>query len=75
MNTKSDSLNVSEVIFVLAYQYFDCKALIKNDILRERNSQSGEAERNKNMREKRDALVARPEYGFCKCHCHYTGPD
>jgi hypothetical protein len=29
MNTKHDSLNVSEVIYVLVYQYFDCKVLIK----------------------------------------------
>jgi len=68
MNTKSDSLNVSEVIFVLVYQYFDCKVLIKNDILRESISQSGEAERKENMRKKTDALVPRPEFGFCKCH-------
>ena len=47
MNTKHDSLNVSEVLFVLVYQNFDCKALIKNDILREDISQSG---RRKNER-------------------------
>jgi hypothetical protein len=75
MNTKSDSLNVSEVLFVLVYQYFDCKALIKNDILREDISQSGEAERKKNTRKKTDALVPRPYYGFCKCHCRSTGLD
>jgi hypothetical protein len=49
MNTKPDSLNVSEVIFVLVYQYFDCTVLIKNDTVRESISQSGEAERKKNM--------------------------
>jgi hypothetical protein len=75
MNTKRDSLNVPEVIFVLVYQYFDSKALIKNDIVRESISQSGKAERKKNMQKKTDAFVPRPEYGFCKCHCHNTGLD
>jgi len=72
MNIKPDSLNVSEVIFVFVYQYFDCTVLIKNDTVRESISQSGEAERKKNMRKKTDALVPRPEFGFCKCHCHNT---
>jgi hypothetical protein len=75
MNTKPDSLKVSAVIFVLVYQCFDCKALIKNDIVRQNISQSGEAERKKNMQKKTDALVPRPECGFCKCHCHNTGLD
>jgi hypothetical protein len=46
------------------YQYFDCKALTKNDIVRENNS-SGEAEQKKNMEKKTDVIVSRPEYGFC----------
>jgi hypothetical protein len=75
MNTKPDSLSVSEVIFVLVYQYFDDKALIKNDIVRESISQSGEAERKKNMQKKTDALFPCPKCGFCKCHCHNTGLD
>jgi len=47
------------------YQYFDYKALSKNDIVRENNSQSGEAQRKKNMQKKTEVLVACPEYGFC----------
>jgi hypothetical protein len=39
INTKLYSLNVSEVIFVLVYQYFDCRALIKKDIVRERQNE------------------------------------
>ena len=56
MNTKLDSLNVSEAIFVLVHQYFDCKDLIKNDIARESISQSGEAERKKICKRKQTRL-------------------